>query len=72
MVATEAYEESPNTTETWVFLGDTSKTSPPLHCVKFEHVAMDLALESPYSLNIRHVEQGILEKPKKEKVSGEI
>jgi len=64
LVAKEAYEneELPKErTETWIFLGDTAKTSPPIHSVKFEWIMMDLMCEFPYSLNIRHTEQGILE-----------
>jgi len=45
-----------------ILLGDSSKTSPPINTVKFEWIAMDLHCEKPYSLNIRHIERGLLER----------
>lgn len=38
--------------EMWMCIGDTSKTSPPLHCVKFEWVNMDMMCDGPYHVNM--------------------
>lgn len=38
--------------ETWVFLGDTSKTNAPIQSVKFEWIAIDLMCKSPYHVNM--------------------
>jgi len=61
--------------EAWVCLGDTSRTSPPMHWVKWEHIVMDLLCQSPYHINMykyllqvenfsRHLERGVLERVK--------
>lgn len=38
--------------ETWLLVADSSKTSPPIHSVKFEWVAMDMLCIPPFSLNM--------------------
>jgi hypothetical protein len=38
--------------ETWILLGDTSRTAVPIRAVKFDWIAMDILCKSPYHINM--------------------
>lgn len=56
---------------TWIFIGDSSKTSRPLHCVRWADIRKDIELQSPQFLNIRKLELGV-QKRKTKKVGGNL
>ena len=43
----------------WIFVADTSRKYPSIHCVKWEDINKDLNTKSPEFLNIRHLEKGL-------------
>ena len=47
------------TTVDWIFVADTSRKYPSMHCIKWDDIELDLNTRSPEYLNIRHLDRGI-------------
>ena len=64
LVPETVFKKSLQNSQSWLIIGDNSKVHSPFHCVKWEDVERDLAMENPYYLDIRNLAKGVQTKDK--------
>eukprot|EP00762_Andalucia_godoyi_P003065 ANDGO_01076.mRNA.1 Basic immunoglobulin-like variable motif-containing protein len=58
--------------QTWILVGDSSRTSRAVHCLRWRDISADLESQMPSFLNIRKIEEGVQTRKNCKKVGGNL